>query len=80
MYVYHNDPYYLIDDPEDFHNYRYWLLRKHKVANIQTSITQINNSQLGGRSNLHVFSDITMFTYIIPVKCNIKIYISSKIL
>ena len=30
-------------------------------------------AQLDGGSNYHVFTNITMFTYIRPVKCNVKI-------
>ena len=40
---------------------------------LQPTITQVRNAQLDGVSNPHVFTNITMFTYIIPVKCNVQI-------
>ena len=40
--------------------------------------TQVSILQLYGVSNSHVFIDITMFTLIIPVKCNIKILYDNK--
>ena len=36
---------------------------------IQPNTTQVSNSQLYGISNSSMFNNITMFTYIIPVKC-----------
>ena len=35
--------------------------------------TQVSNAELDGGSNSHVFTDITMLTYIITVKCNVQI-------
>ena len=45
---------------------------------IQTRITHIINAQLDGGYKSHLFTDITMFTYMVIVKCNIVILIVSK--
>ena len=78
MGMYQNDPDTYIHDTEEFHRYISWLLSEHKVKSIQTSIIKTATSRLDGESNSHIFANITMFTYIRPVKCNVKILNSSK--
>ena len=73
MTIHHNDPDNFIDKPEDFSQYHRSLLCEHEFINIQTSITQVRNTQLDGGSNSHLFSNITIFTYTRPEKCNVKI-------
>ena len=78
VYVYHNDPYNLIDEPEYFFQYRFWRISDHEVTIIQTSITQISNAQLYVVSKSHVFTDITTFAYIRPVKRSVQIINARK--
>ena len=68
VYVSQNYTYNFIDEPEDFLQYHSWLLREQKGTNIQTNPTQFGNTQLYGVSNYHMFTEITMCTYIRPVK------------
>ena len=78
MDVSHNDPDYFIEDPEYFSQYCCWLLNEHKRTNIQTNVKHIGNAQLGGGSNWNMSNEITMFTYIRPVKWNVHILNGSK--
>ena len=73
MTVHHNDPENSIGDPEDFLQYCIWLISGHEGNKLQPTNTQVSNVQLYVVSNSHVFTNITMFTYIIPVKCNVQI-------
>ena len=71
--VHHNDPDNFIDDSESFLRYHILLLSEYKGTNIQTIPVQVSNEQLYGVSNFHVFTKITMFNFIRPVKCNVQI-------
>ena len=62
-----------IDDLESFHRYRSWILSGNKHNILVTNATQVSTTKLDVGSNSHVFTNITMFTYIRPVKCNVKI-------
>ena len=57
-----------IGDLEYFRQYHSWLPSEHKGTNIQTNPTKVRNSQLYVGSNSHVFTEITLVTFIIPVK------------
>ena len=48
MNVDHNDPDKFIGNPDKFYQYIIWILCKHSVTNIQTSITHISNAQMDG--------------------------------
>ena len=66
MNVHHNYPENFIDDPEEF-------CCEYKESKIQTSTTQVINSQLDVGSNYRMLTEITMLTYIRPLKCNVQI-------
>ena len=68
--VHNNHPEKLIDDLDDFFQYCIWLLSGHEGNIIQKNNTQVRTSQLDGGLNSHVFTEITIFTYIRPVKWN----------
>ena len=78
MTVHHNNPEKLIDNPGYFLRYISWILIEHKGNIIHPTTTQVSTVQLYGGSKSHMFTDITMFTYIRPVKCNVKIINVSK--
>ena len=67
-----------IDDTEDFFQYSSWFLSGHKVNTPQPTTTHISTAQLNIGSIYHVFTGITIFNYIRPVKCNVKILNGSK--
>ena len=46
MTVQQNNPEKFIDYPENFHPYHIWLLIENKGNDIQTSPTQVKNTQL----------------------------------
>ena len=62
----------------NFYQYHWWILSEHEVNNIQTSITNLRNSQLDVWSKSYVFINITMFPYIRTVKWNVKIFKGRK--
>ena len=76
--IHHNDPEKFNDYLEDFRQYFSWILCEHECNNIQTSTTQVNNAQLEVGSKSHIFTNITMFNYIVPVRCNVKILSGRK--
>ena len=78
MNVHNNDPKNFIDDPEDFRQYCRWILSGHEGNILQTNSTQVITLQLDVGSNSHVFTDIIMFTYTRPVKCNTQIINGKK--
>ena len=78
MTVHHNDPDKFIGNPEDFRQYHRWLLSEHRGNNIQTSPIPVRNTQLDGGPKVHVFTYISMFTYIRHVKYNVQIINSIK--
>ena len=45
---------------------------------IQINTTQVSTARLEGGTNPHVFTNITMFTYTVPVWCNGQILNDSK--
>ena len=47
---------------------------------IETNTIQVRNAQADQGSKSHVLINITMFTYITPVKCNVQICNSRKFL
>ena len=71
--VHHKKPNNFIDDPGYFSHYRRWLICEHKGNITRTNTTQVCIEQLDRGSKSHMFTGITMFTYIIPVKDNIQI-------
>ena len=73
MTVRQNDPDNFIEKPDYFCQYIRWILHEHKGNNIQTSPTQVSNSQLYKGSNSHMSTYINIFTYNRPVKCNVHI-------
>ena len=64
--------------PIIFYQYLIIILPKQKGNNIQICITKISNEQINGGSNYHMFTNTTMFTYIRPVKCNVRNKISEN--
>ena len=78
MTLHHNEPENFISNPEYFRQYRRLILLEHRVPNNQTSPTQVINAKLDGVSNYQVFTNITIFAYIIPLNCNVKIINGSK--
>ena len=62
-----------IDDPEYFSQYRSWHKIGHEGKTLHPDTTQVSTAQLDVLSNSHMFIDITIFTCIIPVKCNVQI-------
>ena len=76
--VLHKYPENFIDNQEHFRWHHSWILSEHKRNKSQTIPTQVKNVQLNGGSNYHMFTGITMFTYIRPVKFNVKIKNVSK--
>ena len=73
MTVNHNNPEKFIDNTEDFCQYRSWLLSGHEGNIIHQTTTKVITEKLYEVSNSHVFTDITIFTYTRPVKCNVQI-------
>ena len=73
-----NDPEQIIDDPEDFIQYRIWLLSGHKGKTLNPTTIKVANAQLYGESNSHVFTNIKLFSYIRHVQCNVHIIFCSK--
>ena len=71
MNVYHNDPENIIGYPEDFLQYRSWLLSGHKGNTLQKNTTKVITEQLDGGSNYRMFTNTKIFAYIRPVKCNV---------
>ena len=57
----------------DFTQYHSLLLSGQKGNTLQTNTTQVITEQLDWDTNSHVFTYITMITYIITVKCNVQI-------
>ena len=45
----HNDHKIFIDDPEDFRQYRRWLISRQGGNTLQTTATQVSTKQLYGR-------------------------------
>ena len=78
MTVYHNYPVNFIDNSEAFSQYCSWLLIVHKGNTIHPTTTQFRTAQLGVETNSNVLTDLTMLTYIRPVKCNVKMFNDSK--
>ena len=78
MNVHHNDAESFIDDPEDSCLYHIWLLSGHKGKTLHITTTQVSTIKLVGGSTSHVFTGIKMFTYIIPINCNVQIINRSK--
>ena len=62
-----------IGDPEYFCQHRILLLSVHKGNTLHSTNTKVITAQLDVGSKYHLFTNITMFTYIIPVKFNVKI-------
>ena len=62
-----------IDDSEHFRQYCSWFLSWNKGNKLHTTATKVSTAQLNGVSNSHVFTDVIMFTYIRPVKCNVQV-------
>ena len=73
MSIHHNDPENIIDDPEDFRQYRSWLLSGNKCNTLHPTTITVTTSQLDVGSNSHVFTNIKLFTYIRPVQCSVQI-------
>ena len=73
MDVHHNDSENCIDDPEDFRQYCSWLLCAHKDKKNPTNKTRVSTPQLDGGSDYHMLTNINMFTYIRPLKCNVQV-------
>ena len=78
MTVHNNDIKNFICDPEDCLQYCSWIISVHEDNKFQPTTTQVSTEQLDGGSIYQVFNDITMFTYIRPVKCNSKNLNGSK--
>ena len=78
MTVCNNDVKHFIDDPEYSFQYRIWIISGNEGNTLNPTTTQVSTSQLDGVSNSHVFTDITICAYIIPVKCNIRILNARK--
>ena len=73
MSIYHNDPENVINDPENFLQYRIWILSGHNVKKLHPTTIKVTTSQLYGGSNSHVSTNIKLFNYIRPVQCNVQI-------
>ena len=73
MNVHQSDPENFIDDTEAFCQYNSWILSGNKSNIIHLTTTQVSTEQLDGEWKYFVFTDITMFTYIISVKYNVQI-------
>ena len=78
MTFHHNKPEKFIDDTEYLFQYRIWLQCGLKGEKPQTNTTQVINTQLYGGSKPVVFANITILTYIRPVKCNVQILNDTK--
>ena len=78
MSIHHNDPENIINDPEDFFQYRSWPLSGHKVKKIHPTTIKVNTEQLDVGSNSHVFNNIKIFAYTRPVQFNVKIRNGNK--
>ena len=76
--MYHNDIDTYIYNPEYFCQYFGLVIHEHEGNSIQIIITHSNNAQLDGGSNSHVFSKISMFTYMCPLNFNVRILNGSK--
>ena len=53
--------------------YLIWLLSGHGGNTLHPNTTQVITAKLDGGSNSHVFTGITILTYIRHVKCNVQI-------
>ena len=73
MTVHHNDTNKSINDTYGFCQYHSLLISGHEGNTLHPITTQVITEQLDGGSNFHVFTSITIFTYIIPVKYNVQI-------
>ena len=80
MTVHNNYPENLIDGKKYFSQYNIWILSGHGGKTIQPTTTQFFTIQLERGKKSHVFTNIKMFTYIIPVKRNLQILNDSKAL
>ena len=78
MTVRHNDQENFINYPEYFRQYCIRILIGDKGNTLHPNTTPVSTSQLYGVSNSHVFTNITMFAYIRPIKCNVQIPNCSK--
>ena len=76
--IYQNDPGHIIDDPEDFLQYRIWLLSGHKGGGNHPTTITVTTAQLDGGSKSHVLTDIKLLFYIRPVQFNVQIINVSK--
>ena len=71
--IHQNYPENIIDDTDDFFQYRSWILSGNKGKKLHPTTIKFTTAQLYGGSNYHVFTDIKLFSYIIPVQCNVQI-------
>ena len=78
MTIHRNDPENIIDDPEDFFQYRSWIISGHKGKTLHPTTIKVTTAQLDGVSKYHVFADIKLSVYIVPVQCNVQILNGSK--
>ena len=78
MTVHNNDPDISTDDPEDLCQYCSLLLSGNEGNKLHPTTTQVIAAQLDVVSNSHMFTKITMLTYIKPVKFNVQILNGSK--
>ena len=62
MKIHQNDPENIIDDPEDFRQYRSWLLSEHKEKTLHPTTIKVNTEKLDGGSNSHVFTYIKILS------------------
>ena len=73
MSVLYNYPEISIDYPDDFFQYNSWLLSRHKGYTLHPTTIKVRTTQLDGGSNYHVFTVITILTYIRTVKSIVQI-------
>ena len=72
MTINQNYPENIIHDPEYFCQYHRLILSVHNLKTLHPNYIKGTTAQLYGGSKYHVSTDIKLFTYIVPIKCNVK--------
>ena len=78
MSINHNYPENIIDDTEDFCQYRSLLLSGYKGKPLHPTTIKVTTAKLDGGSNSHVFTYTKLYSYIRPVQYNVQILNDSK--
>ena len=63
---------------EYFFQYCSWLISGHKGKILHPTTIKVSTAQLIGESKSHVFTDIVIVSYIIPIQCNVQMINDSK--